>query len=254
MPRRARKLSDTKIYHIVFRGINKQNIFIDEEDYKKLLNKLAYLKKEMSFEIYAYCLMSNHAHILIKEKNWGDISLILKRLLISYALYFNNKYQRIGKLINDRYLSIPVKNDAYILNLVRYIHQNPEKIGLSINYKWSSFKDYFNTNNRLLDNYFILELINEENFLKFHNIKETLVFEPCDKLTLSDNEIKQDILSKYSIDPIQISGLDKNDRNIILSSLRESYSISQISRITGITKNIVARSRKNNNTNKSSHM
>ena len=83
MPRRARELSSSKIYHIVFRGINKQNIFYDDADYEKMLKKLEKLKKEMKFEIYAYCLMSNHVHLLIKEQNSGDISTIMKRLLIS---------------------------------------------------------------------------------------------------------------------------------------------------------------------------
>jgi len=241
MPRRARKLSDTKIYHIVFRGINKQDIFFDDEDRKKLLLRLKHLKKELNFERYAYCLMSNHVHILIKEKNWGDISLILKRLLISYAIYFNTKYQRIGKLINDRYLSIPVKNDYYILNLVRYIHQNPVKIGLTLNYTWSSFNGYLNYTDNLLDPEFILDMMGEKSFLKFHQIEETGIFEPSDKLVPSDEELKLHILKTYNMNPVEISKLDKKDRDIILSSLRHSYSIRQISRVTKIAKNVVSK-------------
>lgn len=241
MARRARRISSTKIYHIVFRGLNKQDIFYDETDYRKLLVKLIELKKELDFKVYAYCLMTNHVHLLIKEKEYGDISIIMKRLLISYVQYFNKRYERIGKLTNGRYLSREVKDDAYILNLIRYIHQNPVKIGLSINYKWSSYNEYVECRDKLVDTEFFYDMMTKENFIWFNNILETRDFEPSNRIVMTDDEIKEEIFQKYKFNPEEVSFMEKNERNKILKLLRECYSIAQVSRITGISYNIVAK-------------
>ena len=79
MSRLAREISETGIYHIVFRGVNKQHIFEERRDYEKMLNIIQMLKSEMNFKIYVYCFMSNHVHILLHEENPGDISLIMRR-------------------------------------------------------------------------------------------------------------------------------------------------------------------------------
>ena len=81
MARLAREISENGLYHIVFRGVNRQRIFEEDSDYEKLREILVELKAEMNYQIYVYCFMSNHVHILLKEKNMGDISLIMKRLL-----------------------------------------------------------------------------------------------------------------------------------------------------------------------------
>ena len=78
MAREARRLSETGIYHIIFRGVNRYDIFEEDKDYEKILEIISDLKEEMKFEIYAYCLMSNHVHLIINEVNMGDISLIMK--------------------------------------------------------------------------------------------------------------------------------------------------------------------------------
>ena len=78
MSRLAREISPSGLYHIVFRGISKQNIFEEDTDYLKMIYILQDLKKEMEFEIYAYCFMTNHAHILLKEKQAGEVYQIMK--------------------------------------------------------------------------------------------------------------------------------------------------------------------------------
>ena len=143
--RLARQISESGLYHIVFRGVNKQSIFEEESDYVKMEDILYELKSEMKFEIYVYCFMSNHVHILLKEENMGDISLIMKRLLTKYARWYNIKYKRSGALIANRYKSQPVEVDEYFLNVVRYIHQNPIKAGMVEqigDYRWSSYNEY----------------------------------------------------------------------------------------------------------------
>ena len=93
MARAAREISQSGLYHIVFRGVNKQHIFEESTDYEKLIEVISNLKREMEFEIYAYCLMSNHVHILLKEKEPGEISrdsgdVRLCQNVIRIRLYF----------------------------------------------------------------------------------------------------------------------------------------------------------------------
>lgn len=96
MSRPARQLSATGFYHVVLRAINRQHLFEEESDFTYFLNVLQQIKDEMAFELHAYCLMSNHVHMLLRENQMGDISLIMKRILTKYVMYFNRKYQRNG--------------------------------------------------------------------------------------------------------------------------------------------------------------
>ncbi len=158
MNRQALQYSQSGLYHIVFRGMNRHNIFEEEGDFIKIKDIIQSLKQEMQFEIYAFCLMTNHVHILLKENNIGDISVIIKRLLTRYAGWFNRKYLRNGSLIANRYKSQPVERDEYLLSLTRYIHQNPiiAKIVTEIDkYKWSSYSEYIHES-KLTDTEFIL--------------------------------------------------------------------------------------------------
>ena len=118
--------------------INKQDIFFDNNDKAKLLKEISRTKEKYEYELYAYVLMPNHIHLLIKE-NTHSISEIMRSLLISYAEYINKKYDRIGYVFQNRFTSRPVENDIYFRNVVRYIHLNPQKAGISIysQYKWS---------------------------------------------------------------------------------------------------------------------
>jgi len=139
MPRTIRKGSKTGVYHIMLRGINKQCIFNDGEDKRIFINRLLRYKEIGDFEIYAYCLMDNHVHLLIKERS-ETVSVLIKRIGVSYVNWFNNKYDRTGHLFQDRFKSEPVENDSYLLTAARYIHQNPVKIGQSIE-NWTSYPD-----------------------------------------------------------------------------------------------------------------
>jgi len=161
MPRQKRTLSPTKIYHIMVRGNAGRDIFFDEEDRKKILRIIDNKKREREFEIYAYCLMDNHFHLVLKECD-DNISHIMKRINTTYVLYFNKKYQINGHLFQNRFKSEIVENDAYLLALVRYVHNNPLKAGLVDtleNYQWSSFLNYIKPNKK--------KIINTTDILKF---------------------------------------------------------------------------------------
>ena len=130
MPRQSRKSSGTGIYHVMMRGINHQNIFEEQEDYYQFLNTLDMM--EQSYEpdgtpvgrndiLYAYCLMSNHIHLLIRERE-NTIGMAIKRIASSYVYYYNHKYSRDGHLFRERFISEPVNDMAYFVTLLRYIH------------------------------------------------------------------------------------------------------------------------------------
>ena len=88
MPRSIRKISKTKVYHVILRGIDKQDIFVEEQDYNKFIKEIQKTKEKYKYELYAYCLMSNHIHMIIYDKN-EQLSKIIQSLAISYSLYFN---------------------------------------------------------------------------------------------------------------------------------------------------------------------
>ncbi len=244
MSRLAREISPTGLYHIVFRGVNKQHIFEEEADYLKMIHILHELKAELYFEIYSYCFMSNHVHLLLKEKSAGEISQIMKRLLTKYAMYFNKKYQRTGALIANRYKSQPVEFDEYLLSVIRYIHQNPIKAGI-VNkiedYRWNSYNEYVDGKKNIIDTDFVLQLISRKEFKQFHQDTELDVFLVSDKLKITDEAIRRAIIKERKIEPQQISTFDRATRNALLHELKEKYSIRQLERVTGISRGIIAK-------------
>lgn len=245
MVRLARQISESGLYHIVFRGVNKQSIFEEESDYVKMEDILYELKSEMKFEIYVYCFMSNHVHILLKEEKMGDISHIMKRLLTKYARWYNIKYKRSGALIANRYKSQPVEVDEYFLNVVRYIHQNPIKAGMVEqigDYRWSSYNEYASNVQGLSDKEFVLGMIDNKEFISFHQAMEGSIFIVDDKVKLTDDEIRRDIIKTYGIEPKEICNMERKERNEVLKQLKNKYSIRQIERITGISRGIIHKS------------
>jgi len=143
MPRHSRKSSKTGIYHIMLRGNERKDIFIDEEDKGKFIKIIFKKKANENFKLYAYCIMGNHIHLVIQEQK-ETISQIIKRIATSYVYYFNNKYKRVGHLFQDRYKSETIEDEAYLLSAIRYIHNNPEKANIAKKekYKWSSYSSY----------------------------------------------------------------------------------------------------------------
>ena len=126
MPRVQRVKGEFSTYHVVQRGNEKKKIFRDDEDKAKFLETLAKAREKYNFLLYAYCLMDNHIHLLVND-NGNDISKLMKSINVSYVSYFNRAYQRCGHLFQDRFKSELVKDDRYLLEVSRYIHNNPVK-------------------------------------------------------------------------------------------------------------------------------
>ncbi len=124
MPRQARLDAPGVLHHIMIRGIERQNIFRNNKDRDDFIERLSIILPETNTSCYAWALLSNHAHFLFRSGEAG-ISEVMRRLLTGYAVTFNRKYNRHGQLFQNRYKSIICQEDAYLRELIRYIHLNP---------------------------------------------------------------------------------------------------------------------------------
>ena len=244
MSRLSRNYSESGVYHILFRGVNQQNIFEEKQDYIKLLETIENVKKDMHFELYAYCFMSNHVHLVIKEAKNKDISLIMKRILTKYARWYNIKYKRSGALIANRYKSVPVEVDEYFLHLIRYVHQNPLKAGIVENikdYPYSSYNEYL-SGCILTNTEFVLSMLNLPEFVEFHSMMENMNFIVSDRKKKTDEALVFKINNTFNIqNPKDIAKLDKMKRNEIIKVLKQEFPARQIQRITNVSRGVIAK-------------
>jgi len=247
MPRLSRVKSKTGIYHIMLRGINQQLIFEDNEDCEKFLDVLGLCKSASGFELYGYCLMGNHIHLLIKVVG-EELDLIFKRIGARYVYWYNWKYKRSGHLFHDRFKSEPVGDDKYFLTVLRYIHRNPIKANLCTNpdeYKWSSYREYVNTayRNGLVDNGFVIQMTGLEEFIRYTSMSndDTCLEDFGSKIPLTDNEAREIMMNLCKCNTIEgfqrLSSQKRCEYITLLSS--NGISIRQLSRITGISKGII---------------
>jgi len=129
MPRLARLDAPGVLHHVLGRGIEKRKIFLNDKDRVDFINRLSELVKDHSMEIYAWVILSNHFHILCKTKK-RPLSSSMRKLLTGYAVNFNKRHRRHGHLFQNRYKSIVCQEDAYLAELVRYIHLNLLRAGV----------------------------------------------------------------------------------------------------------------------------
>lgn len=151
----VKTFTENGIYHAYNRGVEKRDIFIDEQDYAVFLHLLKYYLSplevknvhpllefqnfsivrphplaniEKEVELIAFCLMPNHFHLLLKQISIDGMTKLLRRILTTYSMYFNKRYKRVGHLFQGPYKAVLVQNDSYLLHLSRYIHLNPSEL------------------------------------------------------------------------------------------------------------------------------
>lgn len=195
----ARKVRITHpgYYHIVNRGVEQRNIFLDDYDYEHFLGILESVKENFDISIHAYCLMTNHYHILIKT-NKPNISQAVQYLNVTYSKYFNYKYKRVGHLWQGRYHSTFLYDDIHYFDVVKYIERNPIKANMVKNildykyqslYQWKTKGKFFN----LLENSIIfnMTLVEYENYINEEleeELFDAIYKEP--KIIKKDGEVK----------------------------------------------------------------
>ena len=248
MPRAARKKSASDIYHVMVRGVNKQNIFTSDADYVKYLKILCECKQISGVTIYAYCLMPNHVHLLVKS-GAEDLDLFMKRIGTRYAVWYNKKYGRVGHLFQDRFKSENVEDDRYFLTVLRYIIRNPVNAGIEDepgHYKWSSYRAYLEGPGGLTDielacsigggrvgliHFFLME--NDDTALDITDEREPLNEASAERIFYE--------LAGYC-SPIDFQKMHgKRQRELIKEAYNRGLSTAQICRLTGKGKSVVYR-------------
>ncbi|WP_432406905.1 transposase [Wukongibacter sp. M2B1] len=251
MGRRARDKSSTGIYHIMLRGINRQDIFNDDEDRRKFIETLEKYKEISQCEIYGYCLMSNHIHLLIKEGK-ESIGNTMKRIGVSYVYWYNIKYERYGHLFQGRYKSEKVEDDKYLMVVLRYIHQNPLKarmVDTVDEYKWSSYSDYIEMKSTLINMCFIYNILSDDSNKAIKMFQEFMNEENKDKCLdynsrrsrITDEDARK-IMKKIikSDNPQVLQQISKVQRDAIIREFKEmGISIRQLARITGLGRSVI---------------
>jgi len=204
MPRYARKKYEKQVYHIILRGNNREKIFINEEDKSRIINTLKDKKKAEDYYLYAYCVMDNHIHLIIKEGK-DPIARTIKRIAISYSYYFNKKYKCIGHVFQERFKSENIEDENYLLTAIRYVHQNPLKPGIGTvrEYKWSSYSDYMGDGRKITDTVEILSIFSnfqekaQIEFARFnHEFTEETFLDISEEKEINESNIT-DYIKRY---------------------------------------------------------
>lgn len=143
MPRVSRRVAESGHYHVMLRGNGKQVIFEDDADRRTFLDALARTLEMPGLSLLAWCLMTNHVHLLFCDET-GCLSSAMHALATKYAGYFNSRTGHVGSVFDGRFKSVPIESDAQLIAAIRYIHDNPKKAGIcsASDYPWSSFGEY----------------------------------------------------------------------------------------------------------------
>ena len=221
MPRLLRRYGNSKVYHVMFKGIDSQDIFYDNQDKKIFLEHVSITKQIFNYSLYAYCLMQNHVHMVIQCPD-EFLSKSIQNLLIRYVHYFNTKYKRVGPLFQNRFKSKNVESQAYFIDLCKYVHRNPEKAGIAKtqDYEWSSYKEYIGKA-KIVDKNILLHYFNND-VNEFIKNTTTLLFDECleDYFEyelvehLNDEQLAHIIMQKFKIKDISdLASFFKNKSN-----------------------------------------
>lgn len=206
-------------YHVYNRGVEKRNIFLDDQDYRVFLHFLKFylsppkanfthpLQETTDFKLtrirdfsslnnqvnlLAYCLMPNHFHLLLIQKTLTGMTKLLRSLSTNYAMYFNRKYQRVGHLFQGIYKAVLILKEPYLLHLSRYIHLNPSELtGMNpVKWPYSSYPYYLGKKKALW--------IDPEPILSF--------FKSARRTTFKDILSYQSFIEDYQEDPKEMLG------------------------------------------------
>ncbi|MHB8155784.1 MAG: transposase, partial [Desulfocucumaceae bacterium] len=163
MARKIRVHYPGAVYHVIARGNNQEHILasdLDKNYYKELIKKY---KDRFFFQLYGYVIMGNHVHMLIEVQE-HPLSKIMQGIQQSYTQWYNHVYGRVGHVFQQRYKAILCHKDGYLLSLLKYIHSNPIRAGItvSLDYSWSSHRDYLLRSSCFVDTRLCLGILSDQ--------------------------------------------------------------------------------------------
>ena len=254
MPRAARQFSKTGFYHIMMRGINRERIFEKEAAKKEILHILAVKVRETDVGIYAYCVMDNHIHLVLKSEP-QELAVFMKKLNGSFAMYYNREQRRVGHVFQDRYKSERIEDEEYFWGVIRYIHLNPAKAHLVKNaedYQWSSMKDFLLGKSDVLakealalkqdnfkDNRSFLDMHKQEDLHIYLEVKEEL----DEMKKAAGSQLIENILVEHGITTVmELREQEEALENLLGRLARElKLSYQEIAKMTGLSYSMVQR-------------
>ena len=251
--RTARRRSCSDHYHVIARGTGRQLIFEDDSDRVLFLKILKNALSETGCSVLAWCLMGNHIHLLVNAE-LESVAELMRRLCGTYAQAFNARHDRVGHLFQERYKSEPVEDDEYLLTVIRYIHANPQKAGISPmeSYQWSSYREYIRgeTPLSICATASILEMLDGiDGFIAFHKAADSEDDARCLEIggqrsqtrPMGDSVALLMARTAVGMDNLaSIKALAKPARNEALAKMkRAGLTIRQIERFTGIGRGVI---------------
>lgn len=245
MPRGPREFSEYGYYHVMLRGAGRQILFEEDRDKDEFLRYLTDSMGDHEVELIAWCLMDNHAHLLLLDPE-NRLAAFMHSVLTRYALYYNAKSGHVGPVFQGRFKSKPIETNEYLLQAVRYIHDNPLDLGVSReSYRWSSYLEYVNEP-RIVSVEPVLALIGgKSSFASFSVCGREDVYTPFERGRLPENEVTRVFrreLAERGMTPSEVKTLRPDRRNQMLAHLYDlGLSVRQLERLTGVGRYAIAR-------------
>lgn len=246
-----RKESKTGFYHIFNRGVGRQIIFDDDND-RRLFIALMFKYCDV-LQIHAWCLMSNHYHLVVKSEP-APLAAFMRKLNSVYASYYNQKYGHIGHLFQGKYKSQPIESESHLLSAIRYVHRNPLAAGLSetCEYPWSSYTDYLYGAGQTKTDFVLGLFASGKDFIEFHARQHIDNFDYFDDESFPHRSKTRPMPDSFACELAErrfgilwrniLPTFDKPKRTRALQILKAiGLTIRQIERLTGIGREIVRR-------------
>lgn len=237
MPKSPRQYSESGYYHVMLRGNGKQIIFEDDADRRFFLKLLREKTAADGVAVIAWCLMSNHVHLLLDDPK-GSLSHVMHAVSTAYARYFNDKTGHVGAVFQGRFVSVPITDDAQLLQAVRYIHENPAKAGVAAveGYPWSSYGEYRGRPG-IANTEIVLDMVGgASGFRRFcEDDRFGSYYLKTTKLVPDDEapEVARQLLG--GVDPAALKARPRLQRDQALRMLRGAgMTVKQLERLTGI--------------------
>ena len=241
MPRIARKDLNTSFFHIIVQGINKEYIFYKETYMKKYLQLIDKYREDYGVTIISYCIMNNHTHLLIYTEKIEEMSNFMHKINGVFAQYYNQNENRVGVVFRNRFISEPIYNEKYLIQCIKYIHQNPVKAGIvdeCRKYEYSTYNDYID-NVGVAKSKILLDIFGNVNYKElFNQSDEDEIFKDIDndEFEVLENGIKvfenkvhkqlEEILSEKEILKELVRFL-KNNYKVTYVNIRKRFNISR---------------------------
>ena len=250
MPRVSRKNLKSFFKHVMVQGIEKQYIFGEERYIKKYKEIILEKLKECPVSILAYCIMHNHAHLLIHSEDPKEISKFMQKVNTKYSMYYNKVNNRVGYVFRNRFKSQEIFNQGQLYTCLKYIHNNPVKAGITKTmeeYEHSSYNEFLSGNHQIINNKSIELLFGQEKDFKsiFELIHNKSVVIPDEEFLEIKSFVKQ-FEKRYKIKITEL----KNNKGLLKVAIKEmkemtNAKVVEIAEILRIDKSTVWRYLKN---------